>query len=204
MDYNIRTVIDLRDETEVYEMPNAFMRSEVVKYMSIPLVGKDVRLSKVWLDTVLTMTDLASLYSVILDHCQPQVHRVLSTIAARYSAASGSGGGTLIHCVAGKDRTGIVTALLLGLAGVPEDTIIEDYALTREFLAEHIESRRANMVGEDNHLARFDLMYSSPPQTMAKTLAYLHEGYGGIVSYLRACGLSDEQMETLREYLVGD
>jgi protein-tyrosine phosphatase len=104
----------------------------------------------------------------------------------------------LVHCTAGKDRTGMIVALLLGIAGVPDETIAVDFALSEEALrndpgfAHHHE--RAIAAGRSAYLA-------APAELMTSTLAYLATQYDGVMGYVRHIGLSDVQIEQLRSAL---
>lgn len=68
----------------------------------------------------------------------PVIQRVLSHFLENPS-------GSLIHCAMGKDRTGVVVALLLSLAGVPHETIAEDFSLSEAHL-DHLQARIADIV----------------------------------------------------------
>ena len=71
---------------------------------------------------------LARLYRSWLDVRQPQIGRILATLAEPDARPA------IYHCAGGKDRTGVISALLLGIAGVPDEVIAEDYALSARYL----------------------------------------------------------------------
>jgi len=110
----------------------------------------------------------------------------------------------VIHCTAGKDRTGLGAALLLGAVGVAEDVIIEDYALTDEYRSEH----RLAEIGpqlEAQGLALDDLrvLFTAPAETMALTLGHVTDRWGGIEGYLTGpAGVTGEELDVLREAFV--
>ncbi|MFN8372229.1 MAG: tyrosine-protein phosphatase [Anaerolineae bacterium] len=196
VDYGVRLVIDLRAPHELKMNPNQIENSPHVTYLNIPFLPDEIDLSPRFRALRDAMTDNHEMYTFMLEECKPHVGEIFSTIA-KHNAPT-----TVFHCYAGKDRTGLIAAMLLGLAGTPEDAIIEDYALTGEYLAERIEKVRAyaSALGEDT--SRFDLLFASSPQTMRVTLDYLRERYGDIPNYLRSCGVSDEHVNTLRAMLV--
>ncbi|SIN37452.1 Protein tyrosine/serine phosphatase [Micromonospora cremea] len=106
----------------------------------------------------------------------------------------------VVHCVAGKDRTGIVCALTLAVLGVDDADIVADYALTAEasarfgaWLAETTPG------GLDNVPAPF---LASPAEAMELFLAELREGHGSVEGYLRHAGVTDEQLAALRHHLL--
>jgi protein-tyrosine phosphatase len=117
-------------------------------------------------------------------------------------AASLEAGGVLVHCHGGKDRTGIVVALLLALAGTPRATIVADYALTEARL------EPSNMVWLEEQsriagrpLEKPEWMFARP-ETMAGLLDYLDHAYGGAAGYLAAAGVTQAQMAQARAGLT--
>lgn len=112
----------------------------------------------------------------------------------------------LYHCTAGKDRTGILTALLLLLAGVDKEKIAEEYSLTNAGL-EHlrplfIERLLKNPTLEGNE-AGVQNMVSSKKENMLASIDMIDAKFGGARGYLRdVCKLQDEEIESLRRNLV--
>lgn len=96
-------------------------------------------------------------------------------------------GGVLFHCTAGKDRTGIIAALLLGVCQVPKQDIITNYALTYSYIK------------EDEDLKKYDprIRYSEP-EYMERFLFLLQEQYSSANKYLLHCGITEEEIEQLR------
>jgi len=136
-------------------------------------------------------------YRVILDQRQEQLRQALATLSAP------GGLPAVVHCTAGKDRTGLIVALVLGLAGVPTTTIVEDYALSAEYLVgPYLEEARQRAEKNGVSWEWFQHQVICPPEFMHTTLQYLDERYGGIAAYVRAIGLSDTQCTQLQEALV--
>ena len=136
-------------------------------------------------------------YGTIIDRRQTCVGRILALLAEDSSRPAA------FHCAGGKDRTGIIAALLLGLAGVSADVIAEDYALSARYLidvhlAEEHESKAARDVATWQDYRRA----FCPAEGMRKVLAYLDTAYGGIEGYVRRIGLGDDQIASLRAALV--
>jgi protein-tyrosine phosphatase len=136
-------------------------------------------------------------YRVILEQRQEQLRQALATLAAP------GGLPALVHCTAGKDRTGLIVALVLGLVGVSTTTIVEDYALSAQYLAgTYLEEARQRAEQYGISWEWFQHQVICPPEFMHATLQYLEERYGGIAAYVRAIGLSDMQCLRLQEALV--
>ncbi|MCR6673978.1 MAG: tyrosine-protein phosphatase [Devosia ginsengisoli] len=114
-------------------------------------------------------------------------------------------GAVLFHCTAGKDRTGIVAALLLGIAGVEAALIVEDYALTARLIAPIVADITAGAVARGADPASFQRLLASEPATMAAaTLAFITAEFGSIAAYIERIGLTPITIERLRNRLVGE
>lgn len=124
------------------------------------------------------------------------------SISAALEIVSHSTGGTVIHCAAGKDRTGTVVALALDAAGVPHEAIVEDYALS----AERIERIIARLLPRDLYgiaLRQQSVDEQRPrPETMQTILSTVQSEFGGAVGWLREQGWSTEDVTRLRERLT--
>lgn len=107
----------------------------------------------------------------------------------------------VVHCAAGKDRTGLVTALALTVAGADSEVIGADYALTADRLVPYLEAELVKVEDEQQRQFYRDNA-SMPAEFMTGAVAHLDETYGGVEAYLRSGGMSDEQLTALRELLV--
>ncbi len=108
-----------------------------------------------------------------------------------------------MYCTAGKDRTGLITALMLALAGVPHEMIIADYALTSTYLGEgFMEDIKKSALQRGFTWEQYKPFVMCPPENMAQTLQHLDETYGGVSPYLRHIGLSQAQLTHLRDMLL--
>lgn len=191
LNYGLRSVIDLRRPVEIEHEPNVFAHSPHVAYHHLPLYNE-------WQDLAAQRPrDLVHLYTLMLDNCQ-SAFRNLFTLLARPGAFP-----ALVHCKVGKDRTGVVIALLLDVAGVPAGTIAADYALSRPYLAPLLPELRqeARQLGYD--MAYYESLLSSDSASMIVTLDYLYQQYGGAASYLAHIGLAPTQITSLRHALIG-
>jgi protein-tyrosine phosphatase len=118
-----------------------------------------------------------------------------------FAAIADADGTVVVHCFAGKDRTGLVAALLLRVAGVDHATIGADYAVTAENLRPRWEIWLQEARDEEER-AKLEKLSQTPADAMARVVQEIEDRYGDVASYLRAAGLSDEQVERLRERLV--
>ena len=108
----------------------------------------------------------------------------------------------LIHCTAGKDRTGVITALALGAIGVPDLTIIADYALTARYIQPLLDDLRQQAQARGVPSVPYEKILESRPETMKATLDYLDTTYGGVCNYLEMIGVSGNQISQLQQILV--
>jgi protein-tyrosine phosphatase len=188
--HGVRTVIDLRRTDELDTAPNVFATATSVTYYHRSLLP-DVR------PVPGSPRALVDTYRHMLDERQEQIRTTLQLLLA----PGGLPG--MVHCTAGKDRTGVITALLLGLLGVPEETIIEDYALSATYLgAPFLAEVRQRAIARGFTWEQYEPLVGSAPEYMQATLQHLHERYGGITAYIRGIGLSEAQIATLRTALV--
>jgi protein-tyrosine phosphatase len=138
---------------------------------------------------------LDKLYTNYLDAYQSEVGKIIAAVAE-------SEPGTLVHCHAGKDRTGMVTALLLGAVGVPDAVIAEDYALTSARIAHLVAEWRDYTLKQGGDMERFEHDVSADAATMLRTLEHLRQRYGGVGAYLGMCGVAADDLESLKQRLL--
>jgi protein-tyrosine phosphatase len=107
----------------------------------------------------------------------------------------------VVHCHGGKDRTGMVVALALTVAGVPDEEIVADYLLTRERLAPWLAEQLAAEPDESLHPEMIEFR-DTRAESIVAILDHLDKTYGGPEPYLRHGGLTTEQLAVLRARLV--
>jgi protein-tyrosine phosphatase len=129
-------------------------------------------------------------YLRLLDHCRPRFVEALAAVAT-------APGPVVVHCHAGKDRTGIVAALLLRLARVSIDTVADDYAYSAVQLQPRHEEWFAN-AADDAERARLERIAATPREAMHAVLEALDERYGSAERYLRDGGLPAELVTAAR------
>jgi protein-tyrosine phosphatase len=183
----LRTAVDLRQTSELTEAPNVFAAAAQVTFRHLPLLSDEPSMPE-------DLPALVDIYRAILDQRGGQVRAALSVLAAPKALPA------VVNCTAGKDRTGLIVALILGLAGVPEEAIVADYALSGACLAGAF-SDEARQRAEEQGLS-YDLLTQCDPDFMRETLDHLRKRYGGIESYVRATGLGDQEIDRLRQSMV--
>jgi protein tyrosine/serine phosphatase len=109
-------------------------------------------------------------------------------------------GCVVVHCRAGKDRTGILVALLLAVAGVRDDAIAGDYACSEAHVTEVI-ARWIDETDDEAERRRRAMRGPAPVGVMVGFLRQLESRYGGASEYLRASGVSDATLERIRNRL---
>jgi protein-tyrosine phosphatase len=193
--HGVRTIVDVRLPDEAAEASYQFMAEgdHGILYVNASLFNPD---PATWPD-LSDMPPLAEDYKGIVDRNQPQVAAIMRAIA------DAPEGGVLVHCAAGKDRTGIVVALLLDLAGVPHDLIAADYALS----SANIESRTREWIEsapeERAEREAAILRGTTLPEVMLAVLAHLDARYGGAEGYLLAAGCTADHVARVRARLMG-
>jgi protein-tyrosine phosphatase len=122
-------------------------------------------------------------------------------IGAAITAIADADGPVVFHCAGGKDRTGLIAALLLRNAGAAVEDVAADYALTFEALRRSPRTWADEAADEDERRRR-TFMLNSPPDAMRLALEHVEREYGDVAGYLRSCGLDDGRIERLRDRLA--
>ena len=125
------------------------------------------------------------------------------SVCAALRVVATSRGATVVHCAAGKDRTGTVVGLALAVAGVPREHIVADYVATAERLERIIERLVSRPAYAENLRGRALEDHLPRPETMERILTVLDERCGGAAGWLLAHGWSAEEVEVLRARLRG-
>lgn len=201
--YGVTTVIDLRSEAEVATSigPLALsslppfrgegrpdgLRANGPAYVHIPLIDDA---------TMLKLADASNMfdrYLMMLEHRHAAFGEVFKTLAQ-------AEGTVVFHCFAGKDRTGVVAAMSLALAGVEVESIAADYAETDSQMADRYEEWLAAASPEQLQEMRDDLR--CPPERIVGVLDHLQERWGGVEAYLRTVGVDQGDITRLQSRLI--
>ena len=189
-----RTVIDLRIEVEV-EHDGYALKDDSVTVVNFPMLP----LSGVTQEQI----DAGAFDNLIDDYMGQIEINGDSVLSALRMIASSDQHPVVYHCTAGKDRTGIVTAMLLDILGVEHETIAADYHLTTENMKPIIERIRNAPVYKENGLANApDWIFSSDPETMLAFLERMTEKYGSAEGWALQRGLTQSEIDAIREHLL--
>lgn len=192
----LRTVIDLRLPDEVEREGYGLIGDSAVHIANLP-IRKSPQSSLAARDLVpdKTRVDLTALYGQLLggsgEHIVESVRLIIDP--ARHSV--------LFHCAAGKDRTGVLAAVLLDAVGVPAEAIAHDYALTNERI-QKVRDRLDALPSYEGLPQTNTGILAVSPEVMLGFLANLHAEHGGAAAWLLANGLTESELERLREVLV--
>jgi protein-tyrosine phosphatase len=196
VDYGVRTVVDLRSDEELAADPPAELPVDAVHVPFFDEYRDDVReeVEQASAGAPDHATATREVYLIFLEHFRANV------TAAIRAVGQAPEGGVVVHCHGGKDRTGLVTAFLLRLAGVPIDEIATDYALSEQRLRTRHEEWFAT-AADEAELARLHRIAATPRSAMVEVLEELERRYGSIEGYLQAGGATDEDLERARARL---
>jgi protein-tyrosine phosphatase len=184
----VRTIVDLRLPDEAAEATYPFARpgDHGIGYVNISFVDPTQK------GTAPARVALADDYKGMLMRFRVQVAEIMGAIAVAPT------GGVLIHCAAGKDRTGMIVALLLDLIGVPRELIADDYALSGEYLRDRTQAWVTSEPALRSE-REAEAMWGTPArQVILEVLAFLDERFGGTEPYLTRAGLSSKQLAKIR------
>jgi protein-tyrosine phosphatase len=128
-------------------------------------------------------------------------HRSDNVVAALRALAHAGPGASVVHCAAGKDRTGVVCALSLAVAGVPHDEIVADYAMTADVIEGVVARLAASPTYAEDMAARGVAVHTPRAETMDRVLTLLEERHGGPLGWLEAHGFGADEQAALRARL---
>ncbi len=200
----IRHVFDLRSETEAADFPDRLPAGAL--YVRLSMTSDQTFQARTIYERIVDgeiksygEADMVTGYLRMLENFGPSLARVVRQVA--------QGEPTVIHCTAGKDRTGVASMLLLDLAGVGAEHVVADYALSSErrpsLQLDQTEARSLVPMLEDYGLdpTEFAPLWEARPAVMAATLEGLHDRWGGAASYLAAAGMDDSELAAARACL---
>lgn len=180
LDNNITTIIDLRNDYEVENRPCGLKFDKDFQYYHCRVYG-DGRLPH-------SVEDVADSYFEMIDE-QKSILNIMRIFAKARS-------GVLYHCAAGKDRTGVISALLLLLAGVNKTYILEDYVISQVYLAAVLKQFCDSNKNVDINIV------TPKPEYMEKFLNMFQRKYNTVEQYFTQIGLTENEVLQIKNKLT--
>lgn len=192
--YGVGTVVDLRTAREVAADGPSVLAHAGVATLHLPLVDDVERV----LPEATGADPVVALRNAYRGYLDERGHHLVTL--ARLVA--GSTTATLVHCAAGKDRTGVAVAVLLDAVGIERSAVVADYVATNDVIEDVVRTLAAAYgytgaiqgVDRTAHLAR--------PAVLTELLERLDADHGGAAGWLREHGLAEHELTALRGRLV--
>jgi protein-tyrosine phosphatase len=183
----VTTVLDLRSAAEILKSPNPFADGDGARYVHRELID-DAHMNNLG-----EAGDMYQRYLFILRERQRAFGDIFTLLAEAED-------GVVFHCFAGKDRTGLVAAMLLSLARVAPEQIAADYGETDQQLAKQYEAWISEAPAAKRDAFREELR--CPPERILGVLDYLETRWGGVQDYLGAAGVTPANVDRLSAKLT--
>ena len=185
LDYcKIKSVIDLRSQKEQTAKPNTFSSYDGIKYFNIPLISEDADFFFV------NWAKIDDIYERVVDVSMNNIKAIFGAIAGSLPDP------VLYHCTAGKDRTGIISVLLLGVCGVDGFDIAGDYEVSSNYIRRNIRKILAHDEQIDEE------MLSSRAATVRNLMTGIDKKFGSIQNYLNKTGINNETIDKIKSNFV--
>lgn len=201
-DLGVSLIIDLRSDEERVAGAPCPLGAAGVERLGVPLLDRTA-MNIVFQSEEPHIADdeaarwMAGVYLGLAETSGPAFVRILTRLLDNRAAP------TLVHCAAGKDRTGVVVALLLALAGVEREAIVADYALTASRMAAVATALEQRSGAPLDAAARPAVLLDAPPLTMRHFLEEFDRRQGDVASWSLRAGATSEQLRSWQDRLVG-
>jgi protein-tyrosine phosphatase len=195
-DLPLRTVIDLREDAQRVERPN-LLEGVGAEIIALPLFDGWTPSPELGVQAW-REGDMTPIYEHIVRFFGHRIAEVAAHLARPRALPA------LIHCTAGKDRTGVVTALLLAAVGVSDEDIVADFVLTDRYLGDAFfaQVEQTSEAQRSSSPSRGERHRRAEAACIAAALACARQDHGGGGGYLLAHGLAPEALAALRHALV--
>lgn len=185
--YGIKTVLDLRSEEETKDKPSRLKDINGIKYYNVPLSVDDMQaditkengyfdMIQGYIKRLSNKKAIKEIFDIISDNLQ---------------------GGLIFNCTAGKDRTGIIAMLILGIANVQLKDIVANYQVSHTYMGEDPEFVREYNITKSR-------VFLSKPEFIDATIEYIMDEYSSFDNYLLSCGVSLNQIEIIKNKFLED
>ena len=205
-DIGLTTVVDLRSTAELTaEGPAPLQAVGSVRHVHLPVLPEQGSATDMVADALLTREGAdRSRYTAdpVTGHYLGYLEDRPEQVAAAVRTIATSGGPVLVHCAAGKDRTGVVVALALSAVGVRPEAIVADYAATGERTGALLERLRRSRTYADDINSKPPQEHAPRPGTMTAFLQQVGARYGGTGQWLADHGFGADDLSLLRAKLL--
>jgi protein-tyrosine phosphatase len=193
----LTSVLDLRSKFEIERQGTGLLAETGIKYHNVALItnGGDPRFNEQMYKEISSMGEFY-LFLVRQKEFGRRIVYALEIIAAPVNHP------LVFNCAVGKDRTGILAAMLLGVLGVGDEDIIEDYSLSGPYMEEILKKieRHPKKKGDPGVLP--DFFWKAPPESIELFLTTLRKDYGSITGYLESMGMEPSLVGRLERALL--
>jgi protein-tyrosine phosphatase len=191
----IRTIVDLRSHTEVDRTGRGLLAEADIGWVHAPLTHAAPDGNYV-LPPALAAGDLGAHYVQSLEERTAMLASIVEHLSTEENLP------VVFHCTAGKDRTGVVAALVLTLIGVERDAIIEDYTLTDARMSPIMDRLRTSGDFPDTCATVAPGIARAEAASMVTFLEAVDRGYGSAEGWAHRAGISDETLSSMRALLL--
>ena len=200
-DYKVTKSIDFRGDEDIKKFPSS-LNTEGIRYIHMPMFGRADAMgfedSKA--DPSVGFSGWGKTYVQWLECYKGWIRDVFTELANCENACQ-------YNCNAGKDRTGIISAFVLGIAGVEPSDIAFDYCISRTMLKprfNEIAPQWADYLKDekDNLITNHPFLYT-PKESMEQMIKYVNSTYKNFENYLYSCGISEKQIFEIRHKMIG-
>ena len=184
-------IVDLRTSTELSFDGRGPLADAEIAHHHLPIFDGDASADR----ERVAHLDLGELYLGMIEFASDRLAKILTTLATVDRPA-------VFHCSAGKDRTGVVSALILGSLGVREEIIVADYAATRDGLDGIVDRLQRSRGYEEMWKELPPETLHADPETMIGLLAGIRRTYGSVRDCVRQIGVADDTFAALEAKLL--
>lgn len=182
INHNLKTIVDLRSRDEIRINPDPIIKG--VKYYNITMGDVDLNDAKKY---NLELGYISTFYLLVAMQSQKYIKEIFDIFLERSEY-----GGILFHCTAGKDRTGMIAALLMLINNIDEDTVLEDYSESyKNLIPEMDRIKQESIQGVEEHF------FFSNKEYMKKFIDYIIDNYGSIKNYFLRLGYNEKDIEKI-------
>jgi protein-tyrosine phosphatase len=198
LNQGLSTVIDLRSANEIANAPNPFLDHAQITYQNVSLFDHLAPADMRQGETSNTKDPLLDFYISTLANRQTAIRDILHAIACAQD------GTVMFHCTAGKDRTGLISALLLGQANVEEDEIVSDYVQTKPLIVDLVQEFLTLARNNGTDLSTYRPLLECNAKTMRNVVKHIRDRYVSVPKFLTSIGLEADSIMRLSRRLLAD